>query len=101
MLATEETMSTTRILSASPHRATRAAALILAAALVAVGPTRAEAQTDTTHVASPKVAKRKNTADLLVENNNWLDAHVYLVRDGMLTSLGFVGGLTKERLTLP
>jgi len=94
-------MSTTRILSASPHRATKAAALILAAALVAVGPTRAEAQTDTTQVASLKVAKRKNTAELLVENSNWLDAHLYLVRDGMLTSLGFVSGLGKEHLTLP
>ncbi|NJD18235.1 MAG: hypothetical protein FIA95_02995 [Gemmatimonadetes bacterium] len=94
-------MNTTRSLSTAARRATRAAVPILAVAMAAVAPGRAEAQTDTTRVIPLTVAKQKNTADLLVENGNWLDAHLYLVREGMLTSLGFVGGLAKEHLVLP
>lgn len=94
-------MNTIRFLSAAPRRATRAAVLTLAVAVAALGPTGAQAQTTSDTLPRVTVTKAKNTAELLVENGNWLDAHLYLVRDGMLTSLGFVGGLSNERLTLP
>jgi len=96
-------MNTNRFLSAAPRRATRAAVITMAVALAALGPTRAAAQTETDHATPAPVAKAKakDTAELLVENGNWLDAHLYLVRDGTLTSLGFVGALAKDRLVLP
>ena len=74
----------------------------LAFALAALGPSQAWAQLEVPSQATPNaVAKRKAHAELLVVNNNWLDAHLYLVRDGMLTSLGFMNGPGEERFTLP
>lgn len=40
-------------------------------------------------------------AVLSVQNHNWLDLHVYLVRDGMVTSLGFMSGPGDQEFTLP
>ena len=38
---------------------------------------------------------------LRVEDNNWLDLHVYVVRDGESFSLGTVMGPGKTKLTVP
>lgn len=41
------------------------------------------------------------TASVQVENHNWLDMHVYAVRNGTLFSLGVVTGLSGDTLTVP
>lgn len=75
---------------------------VLALALVALGSSPARAQMEAPASSAPKPAvRRDNRAELQVENNNWLDAHLYLVRDGMLTSLGFMNGPGEEHFTLP
>jgi hypothetical protein len=53
--------------------------------------------------APKKVAEKshKETIKLEVENNNFLDMHIYGVRDGYFRSLGVVTGLTSEELTIP
>jgi hypothetical protein len=53
--------------------------------------------------APKKVAEKshKETITLEVENNNYLDMHIYGVRDGYFRSLGVVTGLTSEALTIP
>jgi hypothetical protein len=48
------------------------------------------------------VAVRRNArAQVEVNSANWLDSHVYVVRDGLVTSIGFVMGPGKSMLTLP
>jgi hypothetical protein len=42
-----------------------------------------------------------NAIKLMVENNNYLDMHVYGMRDGYYRSLGVVTGLSKAELTIP
>jgi hypothetical protein len=74
---------------------------VLALALAALGPSQLWAQAESTQQAPAAAAKLKDHATLSVENNNWLDAHLYLVRDGMLTSLGFMSGPGKEDFKLP
>jgi hypothetical protein len=57
----------------------------------------------------PEPARDKNTfsepmaraAALVVENNNWLDAHLYVTRGGVRTSLGLLTALGKRRFELP
>jgi len=75
---------------------------ILAGALTAMSPGPLWAQaTDNAPTENP-FAERKPHAELVVQNNNWLDAHVYLVRRGsMRTSLGFVTALGKREFELP
>lgn len=53
--------------------------------------------------APKKVAEKshRETIKLEVENNNYLDMHIYGVRDGYFRSLGVVTGLTSEELTIP
>jgi hypothetical protein len=53
---------------------------------------------------APKKAADKtdrNTIKLVVENNNYLDMHVYGMRDGYYRSLGVVTGLSKAELKIP
>jgi hypothetical protein len=53
---------------------------------------------------TPKKASDKsdgNAIKLVVENNNYLDMHVYGMRDGYYRSLGVVTGLSKAELTIP
>ena len=74
---------------------------ILAGALTAMSPGPLWAQaTDRTPTENP-LAERKPHAELVVQNNNWLDAHVYLVRGSMRTSLGFMTALGKREFELP
>ena len=74
---------------------------ILAGALTAMssGPLRAQA-TDNAPTENA-VAEPQLHAELVVENNNWLDAHLYAVRGGMKTSLGFMTALGKKTFELP
>ena len=91
-------MNTTRLMSPTRRLGMRTA--VLAFALAALGGSPALAQTQAP--GPPKIAVRRDArAELQVENNNWLDAHLYLVRDGMLTSLGFMNGPGEEHFTLP
>lgn len=48
-----------------------------------------------------EIAPRPPGASLEVENDNWLDVHLYLVRDGLLTSLGFMNGPGRAEFRLP
>jgi hypothetical protein len=43
----------------------------------------------------------RNGIKLVVENHNYLDMHLYWMRDGAYHSLGMVTGLSKEELTIP
>jgi len=94
-------MNTTRLMSGARLMGIRTA--VLTFAVVALGHSTAWAQMQVpAQAAAPNaVVKKNNRAELFVENDNWLDAHLYLVRDGMLTSLGFMTGPGAERFTLP
>jgi len=53
---------------------------------------------------APKKASEKaekSVIKLMVENNNYLDMHIYGMRDGYYRSLGVVTGLSKAELTIP
>ena len=81
---------------------------ILAGALIAMsaGPLWAQATdtdddpTDSAPTENP-VVERKAHAELVVLNENWSDAHLYLVRGGTRTSLGFITALGKKEFKLP
>ena len=52
----------------------------------------------------PRKTKEKSNGEavtLEVQNNNFMDMHIYVMRDGFVRSLGVVTGLTSEELTLP
>ena len=74
---------------------------ILFGALTAVSPGYIWAQATGEAPAKDVVDERKPHAELVVENNHWLDAHVYLVRGGVRTSLGFMFGLGKREFQFP
>ncbi len=74
---------------------------ILAGALTAMSPGPLWAQATDNAPTENAVAERKAHAKLVVQNNNWLDAHVYLVRGSMRTSLGFMTALGKREFELP
>ena len=74
---------------------------ILAGALTAMSPGPLWAQATDNAPTENAVAERKPHAELVVQNNNWLDAHVYLVRGSMRTSLGFMTALGKREFELP
>lgn len=74
-----------------------AALFTLAPAAVWAGPASGPAP-----VPDSLAAIRTRTAPTVqVENDNWLDVHVYVVRDGQPMSLGFVTGPGHAKLTLP
>ena len=74
---------------------------ILASALTAMSPGPLWAQTTDTAPAENTIIERKHSTELVVKNNNWLDAHVYAVRGGMRTSLGVMTSLGKRTFELP
>ena len=74
---------------------------ILAGALTAMSPGPLWAQATDNAPTESAVAERKPHAELVVQNNNWLDAHVYLMRGSMRTSLGFITALGKREFELP
>ena len=45
--------------------------------------------------------EQSDRATLLVENNNWQDMTLYLLRDGMRTRLGSVTAMGRGRFVLP
>lgn len=72
-------------------------ALTLVGAAVTGSPLAAqEARADTTDKEPPV-----RTASVQVANHNWLDMHIYAVRNGTLYSLGVVTGLSGDTLTVP
>jgi hypothetical protein len=74
---------------------------ILAGALTAMSPGPLWAQATDNAPTKNAVAERQPHAELVVENNNWLDAHLYVVRGGMKTSLGFITALGRREFELP
>ena len=48
-----------------------------------------------------KAPARDAVAELVVENNQWFDVHLYLVRGGLRTSLGFLTSLGRREFELP
>ena len=75
--------------------------VILAGAVIAMSPGPLWAQATDNAPTENAVAERKPHAELVVQNNNWLDAHVYLVRGGMRTSLGFMTTFQEREFELP
>jgi len=76
--------------------------LIVAAGLAAAVPAQASSQSAAQAPQARSGAKaRAPSAVLEVQNNNWLDVHLYMVRDGMLTSVGFMNGPGKAEFDLP
>ena len=74
---------------------------ILTGALTALSPGPLWAQASDSSPSDNPLAERTPLAELVVQNNNWLDAHVYLVRGGVRTSLGFTTALGKRKFELP
>ncbi len=75
--------------------------VILAGALTAMSPGPLWAQATDNAPTEDALAERKPHAELVVQNNNWLDAHVYVVRGGRRTSLGLMTALGKSKFELP
>ena len=73
---------------------------LVAAALFTLTPAAAWARPVPAAPAADSVMAHASPT-VRVENDNWLDVHVYLVRDGEPFSLGFVTGPGHARLTLP
>ena len=61
----------------------------------ALGPGDVRAQ------ATDEAPARDAVAELVVENNQWFDVHLYLVRGGLRTSLGFLTSLGRREFELP
>ena len=74
---------------------------ILAGALTAMSPGPLWAQASDNAPTENQLAERTPHVELVVQNNNWLDAHVYLVRGSVRTSLGFMTALEKREFELP
>lgn len=68
-------------------------------ASAAVGGCASSGSSEATYVGMPAPEARMRTA-LVVENNNWQDMTVYLLRDGMRFRLGSVPSLARERFVL-
>ena len=51
--------------------------------------------------ATNKAPAKDAVAELVVENNQWFDVHLYLVRAGLRTSLGFLTALGRGEFELP
>ena len=74
---------------------------ILAGALTVMSPGPLWAQATDNAPAEDLVAERKPHAELVVLNENWSDAHLYLVRGNSRTSLGFLTSLGTREFELP
>ncbi len=76
-------------------------AVILAAALASSSPGLLGAQEADPSSTEPVMAESRTTAELFVENNGWFDVHLYMVRAGQRTSLGFLTALGTGEFELP
>lgn len=78
---------------------------LLAAALATLAPSAVWARTVPSMAAADSTAApakvKREVPTLQVENNNWMDVHVYLVRDGDPMSLGMVTGPGTTQFKLP
>ena len=74
---------------------------ILAGALTAMSPGLLWAQATDNAPTENAVAERTARVELVVQNNNWLDAHVYLVQGSRRTSLGLMTALGRREFELP
>ena len=75
---------------------------MLFAGLALAAPSRGSAQsTEAAAREAPTAATQRVHPTLQVDNANWLDVHVYLVRDGISTSLGFLTGPGNATIALP
>lgn len=92
-------MNMLRISAGSGRHAVTAA--VLAAALAALAPSGAWALPIPTSPTPDSAVRKPGSASLQVENDNWLDVHVYMVRSGQPISLGVVTGPGKSVLDLP
>ena len=92
-------MNTSRNPAGGSRHALRA--VLMAAALATLAPSSVWALSVPSSPAPDSVATNRRMPTVQVENNNWLDVHVYLVRDGEPMSLGVVTGPGEDRLTLP
>jgi hypothetical protein len=86
-LAQETTMNTLASLSA----------VAMAFALTAGAASAQEAD----RKAAAKSAARQESARVLVTNNGWMDARIYLDDDGLLVPIGFVMAQQSVELPLP
>ena len=74
---------------------------ILAGALTAMSSWSLSAQTVEPARGEDKFDEPMAPAALVVKNHNWLDAHVYVTRGGVRTSVGLLPALGKRRFELP
>ncbi len=74
---------------------------ILAGALTVMSPGPLWAQATDNAPAEDLVVERKPHAELVVLNENWSDAHLYLVRGNSRTSLGFLTSFGTREFELP
>ena len=74
---------------------------ILAGALTAMSPGPLWAQATDNAPIENAVVERRAHAALVVQNNNWLDAHVCVVRGSMRKSLGLMTALGTREFELP
>lgn len=75
--------------------------LILGGVLSAAAPAALLAQGPSAPTEPPVRVLGRSKTKLEVQNDNWSDIHLYLVRDGMVTSLGFMTGPGNDEVTLP
>jgi len=92
-------MNISRNFTGGSRYALRAA--LMAAALAMLAPSSVWARPIPPSSAPDSVATNRRMPTVQVENNNWLDVHVYLIRDGEPFSLGVVTGPGEDRLSLP
>ena len=88
-----------RILSASAARRAGVFGLLALASGVTFQPVLSAQDPGSDRQAVVAHADRDVTLE--VTSANWMDARVYLVRDGLVTRLGLVGGPGKATFTLP
>jgi hypothetical protein len=74
---------------------------ILAGALTAMSPGPLWGQATDNAATENALDQQQPHAELVVQNNHWLDAHLYVVRGGVRTSLGFMTALAKRTFELP
>ena len=92
-------MDTTRRTARAPGRGTRIAIFVAALLALAAHPARAQSGAEDETLSAPR--SWELPARLQVQSNHWLDLHLYLVRDGMVRSLGVVNGPGRSELALP
>lgn len=76
-------------------------AVLLAGAFAAASPGLLLGQEADPSPTESVAANSRSTAELFVENNGWSDVHLYMVRAGQRTSLGFLTALGTGEFEFP